>query len=238
MANHYFQFKQFRVEQKHCAMKVSSDACIQGALAALHYNSPNTILDIGTGTGVLSLMLAKTFGNANITAIDIDKDAVRQANINFQNSKWNYRLNAQHIAIQDFYKQNNHQTFDAIISNPPFFSKHLWNASQQKTLARHDIGLSKVELAKTVVQLLSSNGKFCVMYPHHEWTNWMKIAKDYGLNIEKQFDIFPKTNKPANRVIAVMSRQKVKTIYQSFYIRKENGEYTENYNSLVADWYL
>ncbi len=238
MANNYFQFKQFRVEQHLCAMKVSSDACIQGALAALHFNTPNTILDIGTGTGLLSLMMAQRFSNAHITATEIDGGAVKQAHINFQQSNWKERITIQPISIQEFYKQNLEVKFDAIISNPPFFSKNLVSNTLQKSIARHEISLTKSELAIAVSQLLSPNGQFCVMYPFPEWEKWEEIALKSGLFVNNLYEIYTKIGQHPNRIIAIMSKTKSTKFYHTLNIRNSIGAYSDAYKSLIQDWYL
>src|SRR5690606_18436131 len=154
--------------------------CIQGALAAHQWaGAPiKNILDIGTGTGLLSLMLAQKLTGAAITAIEIEPSATEQAMENFGLSPWIQRLSVQQKALQTFEPG---QTFDAIICNPPFFHKHLNSAMEPRNKARHDETLSKADLAGHVTQLLNDSGMFCVLYPNTEWQSWVANAADAGL---------------------------------------------------------
>ncbi|MFT5773225.1 MAG: tRNA1Val (adenine37-N6)-methyltransferase, partial [Algoriphagus sp.] len=120
MGNSWFQFQQFRINQDRCAMKISTDAVLLGALAEA--DEPKHILDIGTGTGVIALMLAQRFSEAKIVAVELDEQAAMQAGENFEHSRFSEQLSISHAAIQDFSVSNK---FDLIVSNPPYFTAHL-----------------------------------------------------------------------------------------------------------------
>ena len=158
MSNSNFCFKQFTINQESCAMKVGTDSVMLGAWA----NVPDVdgdkinILDIGTGTGILSLMMAQRYENANIVAIDCDKDAIKQAKENFDNSQFADRITTSHCQIQDF--QSLH-LYDAIICNPPYFVNSLKCKDSSRTVARHTSTLTFAELMSNANRLLNTGGE-------------------------------------------------------------------------------
>lgn len=227
------------VHQGKTAMKVSTDACIQGALAAKLWSSdtPKNILDIGTGTGLLSLMLAQKLPDATISAIEIESAALEQARDNFNLSIWKDQLNITCSSLQEF---NAPGEFDAIICNPPFFHKHLNSAAQQRNLARHDEQLSKEDLAGNVERLLKNGGTFCVLYPNSEWSAWINVAKASGLNLDNEIAIRPNANKSVNRMVGFFNKQVPDTVQQTqFTIYEDAGKrYTKEFIKLMQDYYL
>src|SRR6218665_3507359 len=151
-------------------MKVSTDACIQGARAAAWpLPEPARILDIGTGTGLLSLMLVQRYPGSHIDAVELNPDAFMQAERNFRISPWHTNLHANQGSLQDYARRDSPDRYGFIICNPPFFHNHLQAQQQARNDARHSIALSKEELAETVSFLLREQGVFCVMYPQTEW---------------------------------------------------------------------
>lgn len=239
MPNDHFQFKQFIVHQDRTAMKVSTDACIQGALAAKFWQEQpvQSLLDIGTGTGLLSLMLAQKLPVAKITAIEIEAAALAQAGDNFALSVWKDQLNIAHSSLQAFKPAG---TFDAIICNPPFFHRHLNSAIQQRDLARHDHQLRKEDLAGNVGRLLKNGGTFCVLYPSSEWAAWMNVAKANGWNLSLEVAIRPYANRPVNRMVGFFDKQVPGTVQQrQVTIYEDAGkEYTREFIELMKDYYL
>ena len=239
MANNYFQFKKFTVRQDKCAMKVSTDACIQGAWAA-RYFSKHTIqhvLDIGTGTGLLSLMLAQQLSTAAISAIEINEQACEQARENFNLSPWHNRLDAQHSSLQNFMLGNEGK-YDVIICNPPFFHNQLQSAQKERNDARHSVSLDKEQLAIGVSTLLTREGSCCVLYPESEWNDWLRVAKKYGLFAEAILKIKPKLNTPPNRVIGIFSKQKQTVTESEFIIYHAEKNYTAQFIELMQSYYL
>lgn len=239
MANTYFQFKQFTVHQDKAAMKVSTDACIQGAIAAQYWqnNPPDNILDIGSGTGLLSLMLGQALPAPAITAIDIDEQAFLQTKENFLASPWKNRLEARHSALQAFA---DNASFDAIICNPPFFHKHLNSTENSRNIARHDEGLSKAVLAQHISNLLSESGTCCLLYPATEWEAWMSAAQQNNLFPEHIIRIQPYPDKAENRVIGFFSKKETAhpgsttlTIYTG-----AGKAYTAEFIELMQAYYL
>lgn len=220
-------------------MKVSTDACIQGAWAAKLWRSEALmdILDIGTGTGLLSLMLAQKLSDATISAIEIESAAQEQAQENFELSVWNNRMKVTQCSLQEFEPS---KTFDAIICNPPFFHKHLNSAAQQRNLARHDEQLSKEALASNVARLLRADGLFCVLYPASEWSAWLTVAELNGLYLSHEIAIMPYANKSVNRMVGFFKKQQSDSNQQTqFTIYEDAGKnYTKAFVELMQDYYL
>lgn len=239
MANTYFQFKQFTVHQDKAAMKVSTDACLQGAVAAQYWQEkkPGDILDIGSGTGLLSLMLAQHLTQSKITAIDIEEQAFIQTSDNFAQSPWQQRLQALHSSLQSFGKDT---AFDAIICNPPFFHKHLNSQENNRNMARHDEGLNKTVLAKSIRDLLHESGSCCLLYPATEWAAWNLAASEQELYPEHTVYIQPYEHKAANRVIGFFSRHKqaAPTTAQLTIYADTGKTYTPQFIALLQAYYM
>ena len=161
MANDYFQFKQFTVHQQRCAMKVGTDGTLLGAWAHVPVASAR-ILDIGTGTGLIALMMAQRFPDASVLGIDIDKDAVSQAQENVALSPFASRITICNENILDF---DDSEGFDAIVSNPPYFVESLTCPDKQRTMARHTISLTHEGLMRSAFRLLKPNGLFSLVIP-------------------------------------------------------------------------
>jgi tRNA1Val (adenine37-N6)-methyltransferase len=245
MPNDWFQFKQFKIEQDLCAMKVSTDACIQGAWASkwLQSNHPTAgtkILDIGTGTGLLSLMLAQLNPESSIDAIELNSNAFLQAKQNFSSSPWASKLTAHHYSLNDYLEYNReNKWYDLIICNPPFFHNHLQARQKARNDARHSISLSKEELAHAVSLLLHEQGFFCVMYPQTEWNDWLQVSKDHGLYIQFTIEVKPKAAAVSNRIIGLFSKkdnQHPET--ETLVIYEEDKSYTESFKALLQPYYL
>ena len=161
MANGYFQFKQFTIHQQHCAMKVGTDGTLLGAWALAPENECS-ILDIGTGTGLIALMMAQRFPQASVTAIDIDEGAVRQAKENVLASPFAERI---HVVKADVLTFENTEKFDSIVCNPPFFEDSLTCPDPQRTEARHTVTLGYRQLMESAYRLLKDDGRFSVIIP-------------------------------------------------------------------------
>ena len=161
MANDYFQFKQFTVHQERCGMKVGTDGTLLGAWAHAPISSAR-ILDIGTGTGLIALMMAQRFPNASVLGVDIDEDAVSQAQENVAASPFATRIKICHENILDF---DDSEGFDAIVSNPPYFVDSLTCPDKQRTKARHTVNLTYEGLMRSAYRLLKPNGLFSLVIP-------------------------------------------------------------------------
>ncbi len=161
MANDYFQFKHFTIHQQRCAMKVGTDGTLLGAWANVP-TVPARILDIGTGTGLIALMMAQRFPESSVIGIDIDKDAVCQAKENVAASPFASRIRICNINVMDF---DDSEGFDAIVSNPPYFVDALTCPDQQRTMARHTVCLTYEGLMKSTFKLLKPKGLFSIVIP-------------------------------------------------------------------------
>ncbi len=229
-----FQFKQFSVEDDKSTMKVGTDAVLLGAWANVE-NAKN-ILEIGCGSGVISLMLAQG-SKAQIEAIDIDKNSVIQANENFQISPWPNQLNAFHFSLNDFRKEIS-KKFDLIVSNPPFFNDSLKSPNKNKTRSKHTDELNYSDLAQGIQHFLSPQGKACLVLPYTESKTFIELARIEKLFLNNQLLIKPKVDKKPNRVLMEFSFKKSATEENEIYLREADNSFSENYKDLCKDYYL
>ncbi|TDD94566.1 tRNA1(Val) (adenine(37)-N6)-methyltransferase [Flavobacterium cellulosilyticum] len=174
-----FQFKQFSVEQDRCAMKIGTDGVLLGAWAPIE-NNPFSILDIGTGTGIIALMLSQRSAATQIDAVEIDEEAYEQATDNFENSPWNDRLFCFHAGIDEFIEEPEDE-YDLIVSNPPFYSEDYKSNDEQRDLARFQSAMPFEDLIEVADLLLSENGLFAVIIPFKEEQNFIALAKEFEL---------------------------------------------------------
>jgi tRNA1Val (adenine37-N6)-methyltransferase len=241
MPNSYFQFKQFTIHQDQCAMKVCTDACLFGAWVARKMGSrPLTddsksdrrALDIGTGTGLLALMLAQKF-DGTIDAIDIQPDAAQQASENAGNSPWSNHLHIHHADLTEWQAE----AYDLILSNPPFYEHDLKSPDSQRNLALHDTGLTLLSLFENVIRLLKPNGKFALLLPAFRGKEAIDLARQWGLTATETMQVCQTEKHTAFRVMFWF--EKSKTVGEEKNIRiKENGKYTEAFIELLKDYYL
>lgn len=222
-------------------MKVCTDACLFGAWAAEQIENGkvevNSILDIGTGTGLLSLMLAQKT-KAAIDAVEVDEAAAEQAKENFEASPWRERLHLHQLTIQDFSNITPYQ-FDVIISNPPFFISSLKSGDKQKNLAKHNMSLSFEELAGIVSKLLNQHGVFYLLLPYQEFQQFVQAARHQDLFLQQQVHVQQTPAHAFFRTIGSFSFKQthhVKT--EHIVIRKENNEYSDRFTQLLIDYYL
>jgi tRNA1Val (adenine37-N6)-methyltransferase len=235
MANNYFQFKQFLIEQDNCAMKVGTDSVLLAALTSV--NNIKNALDIGTGTGILALMLAQKNAAIQFDAIEIDELAFLQASNNFSESKFSTQIKPHLVALQQFVAN---KQYDLIITNPPYFiSKSNYSiADLQRAKARHDNDLTFEELIDCVQKIISSQGVFKLILPVNEAAIFKKLAFQKGLFCSESVFIKPKTSKPSNRVIMSFINQNVAETETEFIIYNEDNTQTEAYKNLTSEYYL
>lgn len=235
MANSYFKFKQFTVKQEKTAMKVGTDGVLLGAHAKCE--DAFSILDIGTGTGLIALMMAQR-SSGTIDAIEIDKNAFDEAWQNIQNSDWPDKVTVFHSSFQE-YTRICLKKYQLIVSNPPFFSNSLKNEDDQKTLARHDDSLPVADLLKGVSKLLTRDGIFSVIIPATSIEEFEAEASKNKLFVNELTWIKPTPNKPVKRVIVDFSKiEGLKN--ESEFIIESGGRhiYSEEYKSLTKEYYL
>lgn len=233
MPNSWFQFKQFRVQQDKCAMKVCTDACLFGSQLPVDA-SVKTVLDIGTGTGLLSLMYAQINSNATIDAVELDLAAAEQAIENVQSSPWSNRITIHQTAIQEF-KPN--RSYDLIISNPPFFENDLQSDDTQRNLALHSTALTLEELFKISQQLLNKGGQLCLLLPHHRTTAAIKLGKEIGMHCIQQTTVHQTTKHAAFRSMLHFATQASTKKEMTIYI-KDGQDYTNTFIDLLKPFYL
>jgi tRNA1Val (adenine37-N6)-methyltransferase len=235
MSSDVFAFKQFKIKQDKCAMKVGTDAVLLGAWTEC--GNAKKILDVGTGTGVLALMLAQK-SEATIWAIDIDKDSFIDAKENAYQSKWNDRLNVLNISMQEFTKENSND-FDVIISNPPYFTDAYKAKELSRNTARHTDELPFDQLIECVVKLLSEDGHFFSILPYNEAIQFKNMAAKNNLYLIKSTRVKTKPEKEPKRLLMMYSRKQQIQIEDELVIElDERHHYTQQYIDLTKDYYL
>ena len=235
MANTWFKFKQFTIWQDKTAMKVGTDAVLLGAWA--DFENAENILDVGSGTGILSLMAAQK-SNAKIYALEIEKKACEQTKENVEGSIWKDSIFTENISFQDFCLKNKIK-FDRIICNPPFFENSLQSNNISRTTARHNNSLSYTDLIKNVSKIISQTGKFSLIIPFDVGNKFIKLAENYYLFCSRYTAIKPNKEKPPKRIMLEFS--KTKTIYKKTLLTIETTTrhcYTAEYIELTKDFYL
>jgi Predicted O-methyltransferase len=233
MANQYFQFKQFTVWHDKCAMKVGTDGVLLGAWA--NTSNVNSVLDIGTGTGLVALMIAQRC-TADIVAIEIDKSAVSQAIENMERSPWKDKISVQYT---DFKTYDCDKKFDLIVSNPPYFSNSLLSPDTKRSIARHTNELSYHELIRGASKLLSIEGEFSMIIPSDNLDGIKEIASEFNLHLIRQTNILPKPDSAPKRVLISLSFNKVaSTEISELVIELSRHQYSKEYTSLTKEYYL
>ncbi len=239
MRNSSFCFKQFVIFQDKCAMKVGTDGILLGAWANISDNSQ--ILDIGTGTGLLALMMAQRSPSSNIDAVEIDDDAYSQAKENIENSPWGDRINIFHAPIQDF-ASNCSKQYDLIISNPPFFEKASKSSQKSRNLARHSDSLSQTDILQIASQLLKPNGHLAVIYPTDLADTFLNKAKGFHLFCDRKVNVKPTPKTIIKRILLELSSTLSSTEGQTqetiLIVEEHKHIYTKEYINLVQDFYL
>ena len=227
------------MHQEHTAMKVCTDACLFGAWAAADpsIQTAKNILDIGSGTGLLSLMLAQQSA-AHITAIEIEADAFKQTKANFELSPWKERLDVVHTSIQD-YATTDKKQFDCIITNPPFYEQDLTSPDHTKNLASHSTALSWDDLVKSVATLLQENGTWYVLVPSLRAYTIQKIASNYGLYLSEECLMYNDAKHLTIRAMLKFVKQKEVAIQRNkITIKNGDQSYTAEFTNYLKEYYL
>lgn len=235
MSNQSFVFKQFRINQDKCAMKVGTDAVLLGSW--VNASNSKTILDIGTGTGIIALMLAQKSG-ARIDAIDIDNSAFEQALENIKNCNWKDRITAHHISLQQF-ASDSPVKYDLIVSNPPYFVDSSKAIEESRTNARHTDQLAYHDLLDGVLKLLNPTGKFYVILPTKEGESFWELAEENKFYLTKLTRVITRADKPEKRLLMRFEFIRRTFSENSIIIEKdERHSYTDEYKELTKDYYL
>ena len=226
-----FQFKQFKIDQANCAMKVNTDGVLLAALA--NFRSPLKILDVGTGTGLIALMLAQKYTSAVVHGVEIDQNAADTAKENFLNSPFSNRLVLYHSSIKDYLTETNEE-YDLIISNPPFFINSLSSQNPEKSLARHtDLSFFDVLLTKSEKHL-SQSGHICIILPLE--TSALIKNMISGLNVQKEILIQSFPGSTPHRTIMIMGFDALAPVEERLVIYESKGVYSAVYRNLLKDY--
>jgi len=228
-----FKFKQFEVDQSGCAMKINTDGVMLGAIAT--QADVKNVLDIGTGTGVIGLMLAQRFPAARIDAVEIDEQAAKAAAKNGVHSPFASRFNVIHSAIEN-YKTS--EKYDLIVSNPPYFVNDLKNPEHRKGIARHADLLFFEQMIQRVAKLLRVKGSFWFILPVKQAQNTIGLAAAYGLKPVLIFHLHSDASKPAFRQIVCLNDSDVETAEEHLYVYQAQGVHTDHYQNLLRDFFL
>lgn len=198
MSNSHFDFQQFHIDQDRCAMKVGTDGVLLGAWAAIGAGATPNVLDVGTGTGIVALMMAQRFDNANVTAIDIDASSAEQAQGNAAASPFTSRIKVENVALQSLPSG---QLYNAIVCNPPFFYHSLTCPDPQRTTARHAISLTACDIAHHSARLLAPNGQLSVILPYEQHGLMEAEASFVGLFLCRRCTVRTSERKPPSRIL-------------------------------------
>lgn len=231
-----FQFKEFTVHQDNCPMKINTDGVLLGALADV--DSKSRICDIGTGTGVISLMLAQRNQESLIDAVDIDIQASLTASQNFQNSLFRNRLRCHHASFLDFFENHTQYKYDLIVSNPPFFLNSLKSSGEKKNLAKHTDEAFFIDLLRVCAGRLTSSGVIQIVVPVEISVFLQHLAKDYHLCTSEIVLIKSFDNKEAFRHILKFQQQTVNQVAETdFVIYAREKEYSLQYITALKDFF-
>ena len=233
MPNPFFSFKQFTIRHDRCAMKVGTDGVLLGAWTDIRHS--RRILDIGTGTGLISLMLAQRQADATITAIDIDAEAVSQAQENIQDSPWKERITA---VLQDLKTYRPQELFDTIVSNPPYFIDSLKCPDSQRKTARHTDTLDMHTLLYQTSLLLTPEGRFSIVLPAEQTNTLIEAAGRVGLYPSRHTAVITRPGLAPKRTLMELTRQKEAFQTEELVIELERHVYSEAYIALTKDFYL
>ena len=240
--NTFFQFKQFTVWQEKTALKVCTESCILGAYAAIKINKAKAILDIGTGTGLLALMIAQKNRESKIDAIEIEESAYSQVVENVSKSIF---LNQIQVINQDVKYFEPSIEYDLIVSNPPFYQNYLKSETQQRNLALHDTSLTLQDLADAVSRLLSNDGQFIVLLPPLQMAQFEVLANQKGLFVASILKIYSKQPITSNnnlifREICMFQKSdfQIDSGLETLYIYEEDQSYSKDFKKLLRDYYL
>ena len=231
-----FNFKQFHVNQDRCAMKIGTDGVLLGAWTPL-INNPYNVLDIGAGTGILSLMLAQRSNAEQIDAIEIDEDAYEQCVENFEASPWGDKLFCFHAGLDEFVDEPEDE-YDLIISNPPFYTDDFKSDNVSRDLARFEDALPFEELIEAAALLLSDNGIFSVIIPYKEEERFISMCQELDLFPLKITRVKGTPTSEIKRSLLAFCRIEQIPLIDELVIEISRHNYTPEYIELTKEFYL
>ncbi|WP_296380664.1 methyltransferase [Winogradskyella sp.] len=234
--NKPFQFKEFSVNQDKCAMKIGTDSVILGAWTSIEHH-PFSVLDIGAGTGVLSLMLAQRSHAENIEALEIDADAYEQCSENFESSPWADRLFCYHASLLEFVEEIEDK-YNLIICNPPFYSEDYKTDNKARDIARFNDAMPFEHLLYAISHLLSDDGLFSVVIPYKEEDNFIALALKVGLYLNRSLHVKGNPDSTFKRSLLEFSFNEVEIETSELIIETTRHQYTKDYINLTKYFYL
>ncbi|AZJ36853.1 tRNA1(Val) (adenine(37)-N6)-methyltransferase [Tenacibaculum singaporense] len=234
-----FKFKEFIVHQDKTAMKVGTDAVLLGAWCNLG-DYPDTMLDVGSGTGVISLMLAQRSDAMTIDAVEVDGDAYEQTVENFEQSDWGDRLFCYNASFVEFAEEmaEEEEEYDIIISNPPFYTDNYETEDVARNKARFTSSLSFEELLKGVSEILSENGRFSTIIPFKEEESFIELAKKHNLYLNRVCRVKGTPTTEIKRSLLELSFVESTIQEEELIIETKRHQYTDAYINLTKDFYL
>ena len=234
MSNSSFQFRQFTIAHDRCAMKVGTDGVLVGAWAEL----PDTgrVLDVGTGSGLIALMVAQRAPAVDVTAIDIDSSSVEQARENVAASSFATRIEVRRQSLQELATGD--ESFNAIVCNPPFFEENLLPPDAARSKARHATALTFEELIAATVRLLSNDGSFSVILPVNAFEGFRRLCFAAGLCIKRSRLVQGTAKKAPKRILATFSKGDAEWVQEKPLVLNERDGRSEDYAALTSDFYL
>ncbi|NND78265.1 MAG: methyltransferase [Maribacter sp.] len=231
-----FKFKQFAIHQDRCAMKIGTDGVLLGAWTSL-VSGPNSILDIGSGTGLIALMLAQRSVAETIDALEIDENAYEQCVSNFEDSPWGDRLFCYHAGLDEFIDEIEDQ-YDLIISNPPFYTEEVSSGNDSRDMARQNKSLPFDELIEGVSKLLSQTGIFTTIIPYKEEESFVALAESSGLFVNKITRVKGNPSAEIKRSLLQISFTEDMIIKDDLSLEIDRHQYTQEYIELTKEFYL
>lgn len=228
-----FQFKEFNIVQKDNAMKVGTDAMVLGAF--INASNRQRGLDIGAGTGVLSLMIAQNNSDIIVDAVELDELSAKECELNFVNSKWSDRLN---VHRGDFLEFETEDKYDLIISNPPYYQSTLVNEDSRKANARHEQSLPMRDFILKTRKLMTDDGEFWFIVPADDQFTWKKACTSANLHMVEKISINGKEGGETKRIIYVFCNHKSILEESSFSVRDKKNGYTEDYKELTREFHF
>ncbi len=229
-----FQFRHFSAHHRQSSFKIGTDSVLLGAWA--HLDRAHSILDIGTGCGVLALLSAQR-SDATVHAVELDLAAAEEAQLNFKSSPWADRLHLHRVAFQDFSQQQTPASFDHLVSNPPYFQDSTLNANERKSVARHNQRLTFADLIIGSKQLLTTDGSLHLILPAVEAKQFCSIAQLQGMHLNRLCEVYPKPSKPVRRWLMTYSNKVIEVNRSTLTHRNEDGSFSEDYLKLTEEIY-
>lgn len=232
-----FRFKQFAIRQDQCAMKIGTDGVLLGAWADVE--GVGHALDIGAGSGIIAIMLSQRSPELLVHGVEIDEKSYFQAAENMRAAPWAARLQVFHASIQDFVAAPALETYDLIVSNPPFFTGGVFSYSHERNSVRHTVKLPHSDLLGAARCLLSEQGRFSVVLPYIEGLRFQELAQSYNLYCSRVTEVHGKAGKPVERLLMQFERKPKPVRSDTLVIQYgDNNDWTEEYRRLTGEFYL